>query len=94
MNLNFLFLLRHYNFFKIRSSFYLDPVQGQDPRVVLDLTVEAEVVAKAEASHVLSLDLARNLSRNQDPVQIHHLNLVQTALRARSNLAAEVVVGA
>lgn len=74
--------------------FYLDPVQGQGPRVVLDLIVEAEVVVKAEASPVLSLDLVPNLSPNQDPVPIHPLNLAQTAPRARSSLAAEAVAGA
>lgn len=75
-------------------SFYLDPVQGQDPRAVLDLIVEAEVVAKAEASHDLCLDLVLNLSPNQDPVRIPHLNLARTAPKARSNLAVEAVVGA
>lgn len=79
---------------KYDYHFYLDPAQGQDPRVVLDLTAEAEVVVKAEASPVLSLDLVLNLSPNQDPVQIHPLNLAQTVLRARSNLAAEAVAGA
>lgn len=78
----------------MRLSFYLDPVQGQDPRVVLDLIVEAEVVAKAEASHDLCLDLALNLSPNQGPVRIHHLSLAQTAPKARSSLAVEAVVGA